>query len=94
MQIMEKNDVKQLVKVLTRLDDEGEMSAFLSDLLTIRELLDMSQRLEAAVMLSKGESYQTISKEVGASTATISRVSKCLNYGEGGYVAALRKLEK
>ncbi len=53
----------------------------------------MTQRMDAAVLLTAGENYQSISKTVGLSTATISRVSRCLNYGAGGYRRAIEKLE-
>ena len=53
----------------------------------------MSQRLEVARMLNKNKSYAEISKETGASTATISRVNKCLIYGSDGYKRALEKME-
>ena len=55
----------------------------------IKELEDISQRLEVARLLKNGYNYQTISKETGASTATISRVNKCINYGSGGYKIVL-----
>lgn len=58
---------------------------FFEDICTIKELQDISQRLEVASLLKQGRSYQDISKNTGASTATISRVSRCLNYGSGGY---------
>ena len=61
---------------------------------TIKEIQDMSQRLEVAIMLRNGLNYQDISKQTGVSTATISRVSKCLNYGSGGYNAAIDKLNE
>ena len=53
----------------------------------------MAQRLETAILLDNGENYQTISEEVGISTATIGRVSKCLKYGSGGYRSAIDKLK-
>jgi len=51
----------------------------------------MSQRLEVAFLLNNGKSYQEVLSETGVSTATISRVNKCLNYGSGGYKAAIKK---
>ena len=54
----------------------------------------MAQRLSVAEMLDSGKNYQEISKATGASTATISRVNRCLVYGSGGYRAALDKAEK
>ena len=53
----------------------------------------MSQRLDTAILLSRGYSYQKITEQVDISTATIGRVSKCLNYGNGGYRTAIGKLD-
>ena len=64
---------------------------FFEDVCTIKELQDISQRLEVAALLKAGKNYQTITKETGASTATISRVNKCLNYGSGGYELVLQE---
>ena len=85
--------MKRLFQAMLLLKNEEECSAFLEDLCTIRELQDLSQRLEVAEMLGTGKNYQEISKATGASTATICRVSKCLNYGTGGYRSAIDKLE-
>lgn len=83
-----------LLHALVGMNDTTELKAFLEDLCTIKELQDMSQRFETAVLLNQGLNYQEISAKVGASTATISRVNRCLNYGSGGYRAAIEKLEK
>ena len=83
--------VDRLLKVIVRLETVEEAYNFFSDVCTIKELQDMSQRLDAAFLLNAGENYQTISKTVGISTATISRVSRCLNYGKGGYKTAIEK---
>ena len=85
--------MKRLFQAMLLLKNEEECSAFLEDLCTIRELQDLSQRLEVAEMLGTGKNYQEISKATGASTATICRVSKCLTYGDGGYKTVLEKLE-
>lgn len=66
---------------------------YFEDLCTIKELQDMAQRLETAILLDNGENYQNISENVGISTATIGRVSKCLKYGSGGYRTAIDKLK-
>ena len=84
----------RLFAVISQLDDPAQCRSFFEDVCTVKEMLDMAQRLEVAVLLRKGVNYQKISQQVGASTATISRVSKCLNYGSGGYVTALKKLEE
>ncbi|MBQ5746421.1 MAG: hypothetical protein IIV81_00645 [Clostridia bacterium] len=66
---------------------------FFEDACTVKEILDISQRLKAAEMLKNGENYVVVSKTTGMSTATISRVNKCLEYGSGGYKKVLEKLE-
>lgn len=62
-----------------------ECRTFFEDICTIKEMEAISQRLEVAAMLKAGKNYQEISRVTGASTATISRVNKCLQYGSGGY---------
>ena len=66
---------------------------FFEDLCTVSELLAMTQRFHVARLLSEGETYQEISAETGASTATISRINKCLEYGSDGYKTALERLD-
>ena len=85
--------IDRLYDVISKLNSREECFAFFSDLCTIKELQDMAQRLDTAVLLSQGKSYQAITQQVGVSTATIGRVSKCLNYGPGGYKTILKKLE-
>ena len=81
-----------LYEAFTKLQTKEEAAAFLTDLCTIRELEDMAQRLLAAEMLDQGDNYLKIAQEIGISTATISRVSRALNYGEGGYRMMLERL--
>lgn len=83
------DSITRLYRVILQLDSEEECRRFFEDLCTIRELSDMAQRLDAAFLLDRKCSYQQIAKEVQISTATIGRVSKCLNYGSGGYRLAL-----
>lgn len=83
---------KAFVQALLTLKTEEECIAFLEDICTIKEIQDISQRLVVAKMLNEGEKYQNIEKETGASTATISRVNKCLAYGSGGYKTVLERL--
>ena len=85
--------VKRLYKAIALIQNEEECAAFFDDICTIKELQDMSQRLDTAILLTKGENYQTISKQVAVSTATISRVNRCLNYGSGGYKTILERLD-
>ena len=86
--------IRRLFDVIRRLETQEDCEKFFEDICTIKEVQDMAQRLDAAVLLEQGVNYQTISEQVGISTATISRVSKCLNYGSGGYRAALAKMKE
>ena len=86
--------MEDLCQAILSLKTKEECVAFLEDICTIKEIQDISQRLEVARLLSQGISYTTICKETGASTATISRVSRCLNYGSGGYLEVLKKMEE
>lgn len=81
--------VENLLAVLTTMNSEDEVYNFLLDLCTVREIAEMSQRLEVARLLADGQSYVYVQDVTGASATTISRVSKCLNYGSGGYEDAL-----
>ena len=85
---------EDLCKALLSLQNEEECLAFLEDICTIKEIQDISQRLEVAKMLSQGISYTTICKETGASTATISRVSRSYEYGAGGYKTVIARLNE
>ena len=86
--------VRTLLQAFTQLSTAEECHAFLEDICTIKEIHDMAQRLQTAILLDRGCSYQKISDEVGISTATISRVNRCLNYGSGGYRNVIDRLEK
>ena len=87
-------DAHKLFQAILSLKDEEECVAFFEDICTIKEIQDLTQRLEVAEMLNRGEKYQTIEEMTGASTATISRVNKCLNYGSGGYKTVIERLDK
>ncbi len=80
---------EDLFQAVLKLNSIEDCRKFFEDVCTIKELQAISQRLDVAKMLSAGKNYQEISKETGASTATISRVAKCLNYGAGGYELVL-----
>lgn len=83
--------IDRLFEVILSLESVEDCYNFFEDLCTIKELEDMAQRLDTAILLDEGENYQSICQKVGISTATISRVSKCLKYGDG-YRYALDKL--
>ena len=84
--------VDRLFQTILNLQTLDECYAYFEDLCTIKEVLDMSQRLDTAILLSQGLSYQKITEQVAVSSATIGRVSKCLNYGSGGYQKAIEQL--
>ena len=84
---MEKFD--RLFEAVQGLKSVEEYRKFFEDVCTIKELADITQRLEVAQLLHSGKSYQEVSALTGASTATISRVNKCLVYGAGGYQLVL-----
>ena len=86
-----KEDRIRLYKALLSLQSEEECEEFLDDLLTIAEINAACQRLKVAVLLDEKYTTQKIAQETGASTATVTRVNKCLNYGKG-YRNIVRKL--
>ncbi len=82
-------EVNAMLETFASLDDPDDIYALLMDLCTIREISEMSQRLQVAHLLAQKVPYTEIQKQTGVSTTTISRVSKCLNYGAGGYARAV-----
>jgi TrpR-related protein YerC/YecD len=85
-------DVDELIAAILRLDDPEDAARFLRDLCTLGELRDLAQRWAVVRRLDAGEHYASISRETGASTATITRIASWLNHGEGGYRTALDRL--
>ena len=83
----------RLFRAILSLENVDECYDFFEDVCTINEVQDMAQRFDVALLLDEGRNYQSITKEVNVSTATISRVSRCLNYGSGGYRNAIEKLK-
>ena len=90
----EQNNIHQFYRAVLALEDEEECRKFFDDVATIKELIDLSARLEVARMLDAGAVFSEISRETGASSATISRVNKCLTYGEGGYRIVIDRIKK
>ena len=86
--------VDRLFQTILNLENIEECYEYFSDICTIKEVQDMAQRLDAAILLNEGLSYQKIAEQIEVSSATIGRVSKCLNYGSGGYKNAIKKLNK
>lgn len=94
---MQNFDIKtfdELFEAVLKLNSKEDCQKFFEDVCTIKELQDVTQRLQVAKLLTEKKNYQEVSKLTGASTATISRVNKCLNYGSGGYDLVLSKKDK
>lgn len=94
MNIFDNKDTDLLIKAICKTTDSSECKSLLEDLMTIKEIQDMAQRLTVAKMLREKKSYGEISETTGASTATISRVNRCLTYGNGGYNNILNKINE
>jgi len=90
-----KDDItEQLATAFLSLEDKDEVYAFLEDIATIGEIRALAQRLEVARLLDSGYTYPQIAQQTGASTATISRVKKFLEYGADGYRTVLDRIRK
>lgn len=87
-------ELDQLFKAILSLKDIDECYRFFDDLCTVNEIQSLAQRLEVARMLENGKTYHMIETETGASTATISRVKRCLNYGNDAYSMALTRIKE
>lgn len=92
MDVLHTSTIERLFEAISNIESVDECYDFFEDLCTIKEIQDMAQRLETAILLKRGMSYSEITAQVGVSSATIGRVNKCINYGTGGYDAAIRKL--
>ena len=88
-----KEDHDLLYESLLQLNNVEECRRFMEDLCTVTELKAMRQRIEVAMYLREGMSYQDILKPTGASSATISRGNRCLQYGADGYQTVLPRLD-
>ncbi|KAA0567030.1 hypothetical protein F0342_03045 [Bacillus sp. CH30_1T] len=87
-------ELDQLFNAVLSLQDLEECYRFFDDLCTINEIQSLAQRLEVARMLQGGKTYHKIETETGASTATISRVKRCLNYGNDAYELVLDRVHQ
>lgn len=87
-------DLSLLINSVLKLENYEECQNFFDDLCTVQELKALSQRIEVASMLIDGKVYSEIVKATGASTATISRVNRSLNYGSDGYKIIFDRLKE
>jgi len=91
--MLKSDEMDMLFNAILKLKTQEECYMFFEDICTISELKSIAQRLKVASLLKGKHTCHDISKSTGASTATISRVNKCLNYGAGGYSMILKRLE-
>ncbi len=87
------DEIDELFSAILLLETQDDCSRFFEDICTISELKAIAQRFCVARMLDKKITYQEISQKTGASTATISRVNRCLQYGAGGYRLVLDRMK-
>ena len=90
----EDKNIHKLARAFSSVETPEECLKFLADLCTVSEVKAMAQRLEVASMLNEHKLYSDIVSKTGASTATISRVNRCLSHGAGGYPLLLDRMEK
>lgn len=86
-------DTDKLFEAILKLENAEECYRFFEDLCTIKEIQSLSQRFQVACLLEENKTYSEIERITGASTATISRINKCLLYGADGYKLILEKLK-
>ena len=86
-------DTKALFLAILSLKNEDDCLNFFEDLCTMKEPADMTQRFKAARMLLEGHTYEQIVGEVKISTATISRINRCIQYGDGGYKSVIDRMK-
>lgn len=92
--VIKSDQLDGLFEAILTLESVEECYRFFEDLCTVHEMQDMGQRFEVARQLKAEVTYHEIVEHTGASTATISRVNRCLNYGTGGYRLALKRLQE
>ena len=86
--------IDALFDAILSLETREECYDFFEDLCTVKEISDMAQRLEAAKLLLDGSTYEQIVKTVEISTATVSRINRCIQYGTGGYRQTIEKVRE
>ncbi|MBR4707293.1 MAG: TrpR YerC/YecD [Pseudobutyrivibrio sp.] len=91
---LETAEMDELLRAILSLETVEEAYEFFEDLCTVNEMVAMKQRFEVAKMLREERTYQDIADETGASSATISRVNRALNYGNDGYDMVLKRINK
>lgn len=91
---MKNSSVDDVFKAILSLEDLDECYKFFEDICTVKEIQDIAQRFQVALLLTEKKSYNEITKKTGASSATITRVNKCLMYGNDGYRTVIERFKK
>ena len=84
-QVRQSEPVRDLIRAILSLENEQDVEHYLTDICTVNEVLSIAQRFAVAKMLKENHTYLEVAEKTGASTATISRVNRSLNYGNDGY---------
>ncbi|WP_286904793.1 YerC/YecD family TrpR-related protein [Clostridium sp. UBA1652] len=90
---LKSKEMDYLMEAILSLKDKEDCYRFFEDICTINEIKAIDQRLQVARMLKEGKTYTEVAKLTGASTATISRVNKCINYGSDGYNRVISRID-
>ena len=93
MALRQTQETDRLMDAMLALQTREEAYQLFDDLCTVKEIQDMAQRLEIAFLLRNGTKYQDVADRTGVSSATISRVNRCLQYGAGGYQLITKRLD-
>ena len=86
--------IMEIYKVLNSLKSEQEFKTFFEDICTPQEIANMNQRIECARLLGHGETYTSIIEKTGISSATLSRISKCMQHSNGGFSTLLKRYDE
>ena len=84
--------IDRFFESILNLKTVDECYKYFEDICTVKEIQNMAQRLDTAILISQGLNYQTIAEKADVSTATVVRVGRCLKYGSGGYKTAIERL--
>ena len=94
MALKHTEQIDRLFHAVLSLNSVDECYLYFEDLCTVKEIQAIAQRMDVAECLARGKSYQQTIAQTGASSATISRVKRCLDYGDGGYAMILERLKE
>ena len=91
---LKNDDIDNVFEAILSLKSVDECYCFFEDICTVKEIQDIAQRYQVALLLTQNKNYSEITNETGASSATITRVNKCLKYGNDGYKMVIERTKK